>query len=114
MERIYVFAPVPGWNAVEWGEMVDHTKLNPVARLEPIGYLAGWDYDTNQALEMTERVTAAGHVCKWFTRPLPSDDRTQVAALLAKTKDAARNGEFEGYKTTTNFDGTAHNPQWLG
>jgi predicted aldo/keto reductase-like oxidoreductase len=39
---------------------------------------------------------------------------TQVMALLAKTKDAARNGEFEGYKTTTNFDGTAHNPQWLG
>jgi len=39
---------------------------------------------------------------------------TQVAALLAKTKEAARNGEFEGYKTTTNFDGTAHNPQWLG
>jgi len=39
---------------------------------------------------------------------------TQVAALLAKTKDAAKNGEFEGYKTTTNFDGTAHNPQWLG
>jgi predicted aldo/keto reductase-like oxidoreductase len=39
---------------------------------------------------------------------------TQVATLLAKTKDAARNGEFEGYKTTTNFDGTTHNPQWLG
>ena len=39
---------------------------------------------------------------------------TQVAALLAKTKEAARSGEFEGYKTTTNFDGTAHNPQWLG
>jgi hypothetical protein len=39
---------------------------------------------------------------------------TQIAALLAKTKDAARNGEFEAYKTTTNFDGTAHNPQWLG
>jgi len=39
---------------------------------------------------------------------------TQVAALLAKTKEAAQNGEFEGYKTTTNFDGTAHNPQWLG
>jgi aryl-alcohol dehydrogenase-like predicted oxidoreductase len=39
---------------------------------------------------------------------------TQVAVLLAKTKEAARNGEYEGYKTTTNFDGTAHNPQWLG
>ena len=44
-------------------------------------------------------------------RPL---SQTQVAALLSKTKEAARNGEFEGYKTTTNFDGTAHNPQWLG
>src|SRR6267142_561646 len=39
---------------------------------------------------------------------------TQVATLLAKTKAAAQNGEVEGYKTTTNFDGTAHNPQWLG
>src|SRR6202048_5252884 len=39
---------------------------------------------------------------------------TQVATLLAKTKAAAQNGEFEGYKTTSNFDGTAHNPQWLG
>jgi uncharacterized protein len=39
---------------------------------------------------------------------------TQVAALLAKTLDAAKDGKFEGYKTTTNFDGTGHNPQWLG
>jgi aryl-alcohol dehydrogenase-like predicted oxidoreductase len=39
---------------------------------------------------------------------------TQVAALLAKTSEAARNGQYEGYKTTTNFDGTGHNPQWLG
>jgi predicted aldo/keto reductase-like oxidoreductase len=39
---------------------------------------------------------------------------TQVAALLAKTAPAAQNGEYEKYKTTSNFDGTAHNPQWLG
>jgi predicted aldo/keto reductase-like oxidoreductase len=39
---------------------------------------------------------------------------TEVSALLAKTREAARNGQWEGYKTTTNFDGTAHNPQWLG
>ena len=44
-------------------------------------------------------------------RPL---SETQVASLLAKTREAARNGEFEEYKNTTNFDGTAHNPQWLG
>jgi aryl-alcohol dehydrogenase-like predicted oxidoreductase len=56
------------------------------------------------------RVEQAVQAAKTF-KPL---SETQVAALLAKTKDAARNGEFEGYKTTTNFDGTAHNPQWLG
>jgi aryl-alcohol dehydrogenase-like predicted oxidoreductase len=39
---------------------------------------------------------------------------TQMAALLAKTAPAAKNGEYEKYKTSTNFDGTAHNPQWLG
>jgi aryl-alcohol dehydrogenase-like predicted oxidoreductase len=38
----------------------------------------------------------------------------EVAALLARTEQAARDGQFEGYKTTNNFDGTIHNPQWLG
>ena len=38
----------------------------------------------------------------------------ETNALLAKTAAAAKNGEFEGYKTTHNFDGTVHNPQWLG
>jgi hypothetical protein len=37
----------------------------------------------------------------------------EVAALLAKTAEVAKNGEFEGYKTTTTFDGTTKNPQWL-
>jgi aryl-alcohol dehydrogenase-like predicted oxidoreductase len=41
-------------------------------------------------------------------------NQTEVAALLAKTTDAAREGKYEGYKTTNNFDGTVHNPQWLG
>jgi predicted aldo/keto reductase-like oxidoreductase len=38
----------------------------------------------------------------------------QVAAILAKTAPVAARGEFEPFKTTTGFDGTAHNPQWLG
>jgi uncharacterized protein len=38
----------------------------------------------------------------------------ETNALLAKTATAAKNGEFEGYKTTHNFDGTYRNPQWLG
>jgi aryl-alcohol dehydrogenase-like predicted oxidoreductase len=44
-------------------------------------------------------------------RPLTAG---QVTALLAKTAKAAQAGEFEGYKTSHNFDGTVHNPQWLG
>ena len=39
---------------------------------------------------------------------------SEVAALLAKTMETARDGKYEGYKTTNNFDGTVHNPQWLG
>ena len=43
----------------------------------------------------------------------PLDD-TQRTALLAKTAAPAKDGGYEQYKTTTNFDGTVHNPQWLG
>jgi uncharacterized protein len=39
---------------------------------------------------------------------------TEVAATLAKTSTAAKNGQFELYKTSHNFDGTYQNPQWLG
>jgi aryl-alcohol dehydrogenase-like predicted oxidoreductase len=35
-------------------------------------------------------------------------------ALLAKTAVAASDGKYELFKTSTHFDGTAHNPQWLG
>jgi predicted aldo/keto reductase-like oxidoreductase len=38
----------------------------------------------------------------------------EVTALLARTIEAARDGKYEGYKTTHNFDGTVQNPQWLG
>ncbi|MGA9887897.1 MAG: aldo/keto reductase [Candidatus Acidiferrales bacterium] len=43
-------------------------------------------------------------------RPLSEQ---QVAALLAKTEQAAQGGEHELYKTAHNFDGTIQNPQWL-
>ncbi|PYY05375.1 MAG: aldo/keto reductase [Acidobacteria bacterium] len=41
-------------------------------------------------------------------------NKDEVASLLAKTAKAAQNGQYEQYKTTHNFDGTYHNPQWLG
>ncbi|MGH7973369.1 MAG: aldo/keto reductase [Limisphaerales bacterium] len=38
----------------------------------------------------------------------------QVAELLSRTTALAASGKFEPFKTTANFDATAHNPQWLG
>jgi aryl-alcohol dehydrogenase-like predicted oxidoreductase len=40
--------------------------------------------------------------------------QAQIAALLARTRDAAKSGQFELFKTSAHFDGTAHNPIWLG
>lgn len=38
----------------------------------------------------------------------------EVEALLTKTMEAARKGMFEPFKTTSIFDSTAQNPEWLG
>jgi hypothetical protein len=38
----------------------------------------------------------------------------EVRSLLSKTAEAAARGDFEPFKTTSIFDGTAQNPEWLG
>lgn len=43
----------------------------------------------------------------------PMNDE-QEQALLAKTASSAARGEFEPFKTSSIFDGTAQNPDWLG
>ena len=44
-------------------------------------------------------------------KPLAAEE---VAALLAKTKEPAARGEFELFKTSSIYDGTASHPEWLG
>ena len=44
-------------------------------------------------------------------RPLSDPELT---ALLSRTATAAAHGEFEPFKTSSIFDGTAQNPAWLG
>lgn len=44
-------------------------------------------------------------------KPMTSE---QVTALLGRTSEAAASGQYERFKTSTQFDGTTHNPQWLG
>ncbi len=57
-----------------------------------------------------ERVQQALDVGRSF-KPLSEAER---ASILNKTAQAAKNGEFELYKTSHHFDGTYQHPQWLG
>ncbi|MGB0008470.1 MAG: aldo/keto reductase [Candidatus Sulfotelmatobacter sp.] len=41
-------------------------------------------------------------------------NREQVTELLAKTKEVAMAGKYELFKTSSHFDSTAKNPDWLG
>ena len=41
-------------------------------------------------------------------------DEPRVRALLDKTAAAAARGEYELFKTSSVYDGTATNPSWLG
>jgi uncharacterized protein len=43
-------------------------------------------------------------------KPLSESERTE---LLARTEPKSRTGEFEPFKTTGKYDGTARNPHWL-
>ncbi len=47
-------------------------------------------------------------------RTFPDVKKKDLDAILEKTKEAARRGEFEPFKTSSIFDGTAENPDWIG
>ena len=47
-------------------------------------------------------------------RSYRSISEEKCTTLLAKTKKVGIDGKFERYKTATMYDGTDHNPQWLG
>ncbi len=60
-----------------------------------------------ESMENLEQALTAARTFK------PMTDE-QVKALLAKTAKAAARGEFELFKTTSVYDGTASHPEWLG
>jgi aryl-alcohol dehydrogenase-like predicted oxidoreductase len=61
-------------------------------------------------VDSMEILDQACDVARTF-RPLSDAD---VTALLSKTTTAAACGDFEPFKTSSIFDGTAQNPEWLG
>jgi len=56
-----------------------------------------------------ERLDQAFEAARTFKPFSPSE----LAALVAKTKDAALSGVYEPFKTTAQFDGTAQHPEWM-
>jgi predicted aldo/keto reductase-like oxidoreductase len=60
--------------------------------------------------ESMERLDQAIEAVRTF-RPM---NQTTVEALLRKTKALAMTGQFEPFKTSAMFDGTARNLQWMG
>ena len=61
-------------------------------------------------IERMELLDQAVEAARTF-KPLTPE---AVSALLTRTAAAAAGGRYEPFKTTAGFDGTAHNPQWLG
>jgi predicted aldo/keto reductase-like oxidoreductase len=61
-------------------------------------------------IDSTQILDQAFEATKTF-RPM---SQQEVAALQQRTSQAGAEGEFELYKTTSHFDGTGHNPAWLG
>jgi uncharacterized protein len=57
--------------------------------------------------EILEQALRAVHTYK----PLSDADAKRI---LDKTREAASEGKYELFKISTHFDGTAHNPDWLG
>jgi aryl-alcohol dehydrogenase-like predicted oxidoreductase len=60
--------------------------------------------------ETLDRVDQAIEAVRTF-RPL---SRAQIDRMLRKTREAAMTGQYELFKTSTEFDSTAHNPEWMG
>jgi aryl-alcohol dehydrogenase-like predicted oxidoreductase len=60
--------------------------------------------------ESMERLDQAIQAVETF-RPFTND---QVTKLLARAQPHAVNGQYEPFKTTSAFDSTARNPDWLG
>jgi aryl-alcohol dehydrogenase-like predicted oxidoreductase len=60
-----------------------------------------------ESMEDLEQALTAARTFK----PMTED---QVANLLAKTEQLASRGEYELFKTTSVYDGTASHPEWLG
>ncbi|MGZ5545602.1 MAG: aldo/keto reductase, partial [Limisphaerales bacterium] len=86
-------------------------KTNTVSAIEALHYAMNLPTSVViTGMESMENLQQALQAARTF-KPLSG---SAVKQLLARTAEAAATGKFEKFKTTSNYDGTAHNPKWLG
>jgi predicted aldo/keto reductase-like oxidoreductase len=86
-------------------------RSNTVAPIECLHYVMNLPVSTAiTGIDGMEVLQQALEAARTFA-PL---SRETVAGLLARTAEAAATGKYELFKTSSRYDGTAHNPQWLG
>jgi aryl-alcohol dehydrogenase-like predicted oxidoreductase len=86
-------------------------KSKTVTAIECLHYALNLPTDVViTGIDSMERLDQALEAVRTFQ---PLNDQ-ETALLLAKTARVAATGEFEPFKTTSIFDGTAQNPDWLG
>ena len=86
-------------------------QSNTVTPIECLHYAMNLPTSTViTGIDKIEILEQALEAARTFT-PL---SREAVARLLARTADEAATGRYELFKTSSRYDGTAHNPQWLG
>jgi predicted aldo/keto reductase-like oxidoreductase len=86
-------------------------KSNTVKPIECLHYAMNLPTSTViTGIDSMEILNQAFEAARTF-KPMSQE---QTAALLAKTAKVAAKGEYELFKTSDRFDGTAKNPQWLG
>jgi hypothetical protein len=61
-------------------------------------------------IDSMDVLNQALQVVKTFT-PM---SQAEIASLLDRTRQVALTGRFELFKTSTRFDSTIQNPEWLG
>ncbi|HUU12399.1 MAG TPA: aldo/keto reductase [Terriglobia bacterium] len=94
--------PLGGGNLLKSGTVTPIECLHYAMNLPTSVVINGCD-----SMERLEQALTAARTFRPMTEK-------EVAALLAKTADAAKDGKFEPFKSTHAYNATDRHPEWLG
>jgi hypothetical protein len=109
----------PASTQTKSGEMIYRTlgrtrekvSVNTVKPIECLHYAMNLPTSTViTGIESMEILNQAFEAVRTF-QPMSQE---QVRELLNRTREVALKGQYEPFKTTSQFDSTAKNPEWLG